>query len=161
MPITYSIADILEIAQVAERNGAKFYRKAAVAFPDPELKKLLLDLAAMEDAHVIVFAGIRAGLSEADYRPLVSEPSDRPASYVDAVAEGRVLDFRADPSSRLTGHETLADILKIAIQLEKDAIVFYSALRERAPRDTDKIQFVIRQEMKHVAQLSEELAALN
>ena len=39
----------MEMAEEIERNGARFYRQAAVNAPDEASKKMLLDLGAMEE----------------------------------------------------------------------------------------------------------------
>ena len=60
----------------------------------------------------------------------------------------------------MTGTETLAEILTMAIGLEKDSIVFYigiqRAVGERLGKE--KIDDIIAEEVSHVALLSNELA---
>ena len=52
--------EILEIAEQIERNGARFYRRAAECIEQPKAHHLLLTLAGMEDEHEQAFAAIRA-----------------------------------------------------------------------------------------------------
>jgi len=51
MGYDFNADEIFEMAEQIERNGASFYRKSAESIDDPAEKKLLLDLAAMEDEH--------------------------------------------------------------------------------------------------------------
>ena len=82
--------------------------------------------------------------------------------YLRALAEGRVFDLQADPSALLSGSETLDSILKTAIGLEKDSIIFYIGIKDVVPADLGKnrIDAIIREEMTHITILDRELAAL-
>ena len=71
MSYGFSADEIFEMSEQMERNGGKFYRKAAEGTEDPEAKKILLDLAAMEDDHEKMFKEMRAELSEQLKSPTV------------------------------------------------------------------------------------------
>ena len=162
MPISYNADEIFEMAQQIERNGAKFYRKAAAPLKDPKHKSLLLDLASMEDDHLKTFTAMRDQLTDADRQSFVSDPYDEAALYLQAVADGHVFDVRTDPSSRLTGKESITEILHLAIGIEKDSVLFYVGIREKVPSHLgkDKIDRLIMEEVSHIARLSGQLAAL-
>ena len=162
MTISFNADEIFEMAEQIERNGAKFYRKAADNIKDPDQKSMLQELAVMEDAHLVIFTKMREALTDADKQSMVSDPFDESALYLQSIADGYVFDVKTDPSALLTGKESLADVLKIAIGLEKDSIVFYIGIRARVPEHLgkDKIDRIIGEEMKHVAQLSTDLAGL-
>jgi rubrerythrin len=49
MSITFNAFEIFEIAEQIERNGVKFYRKAAKGISDQDLRQTLLELADMEE----------------------------------------------------------------------------------------------------------------
>ena len=125
MSIFFNAHEILEMAEQIERNGARFYRQAAESIDDPEARELLLELAAMEDVHEKVFASMRADLSKRKKEAIDIDLQDQATSYLQAWADSNVFDVRSDPVKRLTGQETIEDILKIAIDLEKESIVFY------------------------------------
>ena len=115
----FSSDEIFEIAEQIERNGSFFYRKSAESAHDPEEKKLLLDLAAIEDEHEKIFADLRADLSEKEKVATVFDPDDEMLLYLRALADIRVFfEKEIDTSS-------MEKILKAAIQAEKDSIVFY------------------------------------
>jgi rubrerythrin len=162
MPITYNADDIFEIAQQIERNGARFYRKAADPITNPDHKKLLLDLASMEDKHLKTFTDMRAGLIDADRESFVSDPYDEAVLYLQSVADGHVFDVRTDPSTKLTGRESIADILHFAIDIEKDSVVFYVGIRESVSErlGKDKMSQIIAEELSHITILSGVLDSL-
>ena len=157
MSIVFNADEILEMAAQIERNGAAFYRKAAEA--NPRERDFLMELAEQEDEHLILFEKMRAGLDDAENEPPAFDPDGEAALYLRAMADGSVFDASAKPAALLKGSETLSEIIKIAIGLEKDSVMFYLGLREIVPAKlgADKVDAVIREEMKHVSRLSEKL----
>ncbi len=157
MSIVFNADEILEMAARIERNGAAFYRKAAETNPGEQV--FLLDLAEQEDEHLALFQKMREGLNGAISGPTAFDPDGEAALYLKAMADGSVFDVRAEPAALLKGSETLPEIIRTAIGLEKDSVMFYLGLREIVPAKfgADKVDAVIREEMKHVSRLSEKL----
>jgi rubrerythrin len=56
----------------------------------------------------------------------------------------------------LTGKESLAEIIDIAVGLEKESILFYIGLKDMIPPKygRDKLDKIIAEERKHVVELS-------
>ncbi|HUW57162.1 MAG TPA: ferritin family protein [Planctomycetota bacterium] len=160
MSAVFNADEIFAMAEQIERNGAKFYRKAAGGAAGESGKDMLLGLAAMEDDHEKTFAAMRKELTDQEQASAVFDPDDQAALYLQAVADGHVFDTKVDPSAKLTGRETLAEILTTAIGLEKDSIVFYIGMKDAVGRalGKEKIDGIIREEMSHVSLLSGELA---
>ena len=160
MGLAFNADEIFEIAQQIERNGAKFYRRAAQGFKEKRLKDLILELAAMEDKHLELFTRMRAGIAEAEKTPTAIDPEGEAALYLKALADARIFDVTVDPSSKLTGRESAADVLRAAIGLEKDSVVFYLGMRDLVPPKFGRpqIENIINEEMRHVTILSNELA---
>ncbi len=162
MSMMFNADEIFEIAEQIEHNGAAFYRRAAEGALDARDKRKLLDLAEMELSHERTFAAMRAELSGREREPTVFDPYDEAALYLRAIADGHVFDINADPAADLA-EKPIAEILKIAIGMEKDSIIFYLGLREIVPADRgkDKVEKIIAEEMSHITLLSDELAALS
>jgi rubrerythrin len=160
MPMPFNADEIFEMAQQIERNGAKFYRAAAKKIS--AMKETFLELADMEDEHLKTFTDMRSNLSAAEKEPLVFDPDSQAAMYLQVMANGHVFDIKTDPTRQLTGRKTAEDILKMAIGLEKDSIVFYSALKESVSRKAgkDKVEAIIAEEMSHIVILGDKLASL-
>ena len=158
---TFNADEILEIAEQIERNGARFYRRAAENIKKPKEHHLLLTLAAMEDEHEETFAALRAELdqqaSDADL-----DLDDQAGMYLRAVADGHVFDRNADPVELIKDGQSFEDILRIALDLEKESVVYYQGVREMVPQrfGRDKVDRIINEEMQHIATLSQELAAV-
>lgn len=157
--ITFNADETFEMAEQMERNGAKFYRKAAEPAAG-ENRDLLLRLAAMEDDHEKTFAAMRAELSTAEKRPVTADPDNVAALYLRAMADGKVFD--SDPSEALSGAEPMEEVLKTAIGLEKDSVVFYQSMKEMVPgaAGKERIDAIIKEEIGHILDLTRQLEVL-
>ena len=160
MAIAISADEVMEMACQIERNGAAFYRRAADNAGDAKGRKLLTGLAEMEDEHVKTFTAMRVDFAAAGGATVV--PDDDAALYLQAMADGRVFDVKADPAAGLTGQEAMADVLHTAIGLEKDSIVFYLGIRQMVPaaKQKQRVDAVIAEEMGHITLLNKQLSEL-
>jgi rubrerythrin len=105
---------------------------------------------------------MRDTLKEGDRRPTTFDPDDETSLYLHAMADGHVFDVRVDPADKLTGEESAKDILQLAVGQEKDSIVFYLGLKDMVPEvmGKEKIDEIIREEMRHIGFLNKEIVAL-
>ena len=159
MSVFFNAAEILEMAIQIERNGAKFYRTAGTNATDPSIKSLFDELAAMEVQHQATFSNILKEVTAKGTTAAVFDPDEQGALYLRAMVDGKVFDIKTDPSSKLTGKESLGQILNIAIGLEKESIVFYVGIKEmiREKSDKEHIDRIIREEMGHITILADAL----
>lgn len=149
--------EVLEIAERMERNAAKFYRKAAGMCDDPRICRLFSELAQWEKRHVRVFAGMKEHLSEQMWELGQFEP-DR-VDVSPASAPPAVFGDRDQPSQEMVPGRSKADILRMAIQKEKDAIAYYTSLGELVlgEGNIEMIDDIIREENRHVRILTQSL----
>ena len=159
MAITFNADEIFEMAEQIERNGTKFYRRAAEIISDKDNKDLLLKLAEMEIEHEKTFARMREELTGKENESMAFDPDNQGALYLQAVANGHVFDLKTDPAALLTDQVSFHDILKMAIGAEKDSIAFYMGIKDSVsePAGKDKIDRIIREEMNHIVLLSSKL----
>ena len=160
MSITFNAFEILEMAEQIERNGIKFYRKAAQQASEQNIRRMFLNLADMEAEHEEVFARMKKQLSAESRELKVFDPENEVVLYLQAMADGHVFDPQKNPAELLTGNETVQDVLKLAINAEKDSIVFYLGLKDFVAAGKDKIEAIIKAEMGHIAILNRTFAAL-
>ena len=158
MSAKFNAGEILDMAAQIETKGAKFYRKAAkhnVAGRD-----LLLQIASQEDQHYKIFADMRKALAPSEKGGY--DPYGETDLYVKAMVDGFAFEINKDPAESLTGKESLQDLLKTAIQMEKDSIVFYLGLKQMVPPafGAKKLDAVIKEELTHIAWLSNKRAEL-
>jgi rubrerythrin len=162
MAIKYSSEEILEMAEQIERNGVRFYEEAARRFALPVAKTVLTELQEMEKTHRDTFSTMRQDRHGVD--PSLSEfDENHPAAqYVQSLADAQVFRGEENLEEVFSGYEQPSEIIEIAIQREKDSIVFYVGLLDLAAREEDQqaINHIIREEMDHVRRLYDLLAQL-
>jgi len=162
MPITFNANEIFEMAEEMERNGAKFYRKAAKNASDNQTKKMLLDMADMEDGHLATFKEMREQLSTQEKGFTIFDPDNQSVLYLQTMADARGYEGKITPTKELTGSETIKEILEIALNSEKESVVFYFGLKELVPvkAGRDKVEAIIIEELSHITTLLNKLKAL-
>ena len=160
MSMPFNADEVFEMAEQIERNGGKFYRAAAKKFP--EVSKLLLNLAAMEEEHLKTFSNMRAELSGTELEEPVFDPDGQAQMYLRVMADVHVFDVKADPAEKLTNKDTPEEVLKIAIGLERDSIAFYIGLKEAVSSKAgkNKVEDIIKEEMGHIVILNQKLQDL-
>ena len=156
MDYNFNADEVFEMAEQLERNGAAFYRTAAEAVSDPDLKQLLVELAEMEDQHEITFAKLRDDLTDAEKGSTVFDPDNQTILYLRALADTRVF-FKKEIDT-----SSPKEIFKAALLAEKDSIVFYLGMKEMVPDKLGKerLEDIIKEEMTHIKDIGNKLAAL-
>jgi len=159
MSITFNADEIFEMAEEIEQNAARFYRQAAKYTLDEKTKQMFLDLAAMENGHLYTFKQMRSELSEEEKEQTVFDPDNEAAIYLQTMAGSRGTEGRKSQTEDLNGSETIEQIIKIAINAEKNSIAFYVGLKDLVPSKIgrDKVEAIIKEEMAHLARLKQYL----
>jgi rubrerythrin len=162
MSVTFTPDEIFALAVLIEQNGAKFYTRAAQYAFALAAKDFFNGLAALELSHERTFTRMREELSEELRRSATFDPEGLSGAYLKALADGRIFDLKSDPLKKLSGKENVNDIIKMAIGMEKDSIIFYLGMREFIPegQGRDKIDAIIKEEMRHITVLSKELTTV-
>ncbi len=155
MGYDFNANEIFEMAKQLEINGAAFYREAADSVDKEENKNFLTELAQMEDEHEKTFQEMQKELTAGEQTLLVFDPEDENALYLKALVDTRVFLEKDKPGKEMI------EILKFAIQAEKDSIVFYLGMKEMVPEKYGKsrIDNIIKEEMGHLKLLSGKLKA--
>ena len=162
MAIVFNADEVFGMAIRIENNGAAFYRRAAGLQSDIKNQKFLEGLANMEDRHQKIFTDMRTSLTEKDKGPKVFDPYDEVSQYLAAMADTMGGEGSPSVADTLTGNESLEEILNIAVGLEKDSILFYLGIKDLIPAQSgqDRIDEIIKEERRHVVQLSNLLEKL-
>ena len=162
MPITFNANEIFEMAEEIERNGARFYRQAAENSTDGKTKQILLDMASVEDGHLKTFKEMRKQLSDREKGWTVFDPDNQSVLYLQAIADARGYEGKMAPTKELTGDETPKEILEIALNSEKESVVFYFGLKGIVPARAgrDKVEAIIIEELSHITTLLNKLKSI-
>jgi len=150
----FNVNEVFEIAEQIERNGKAFYTKAASIAKDEESRKFLQDLADMEDDHEKYFIALKKRLDSPQ-----DDPLDRDGvalSYIQAMVDGEVFSNLTPMAEALTGKESMDDIRKLAIEFEKNTVVYFASLKNamRRPEDKKAIEDLVDEELRHVVILT-------
>jgi len=127
--------EVFEIAEQIERNGARFYRRAAEFGPTQESRKLLMCLAEMEDEHEILFQTLKEEFTVEEGAGAIPDIDNHALAYLQSMAGGQVFESHDDPAGRLTGQESLEDIYQMAIAFEKDSVVYFTTVKQMVPNE--------------------------
>jgi rubrerythrin len=159
MVVNLNACEIFEIAVQIERNGAKFYRQAAELFDDSRVHNLFLQLVDWEIVHEQVFADMRNELIAQGPEASTFETESDVIFNARSMAGLAVFGNSMGPSVELTGKESVTDVLRTAIEKEKDSIIFYTGLKDFVSVKTakDKIADIIKEEMRHINILKQSL----
>lgn len=159
MDVELSGYEVLEVAERIERNGVKFYRRAAGLCGDDRISTLFVQLAQWEARHVELFKKMRERLAAERWQPGRLDPDRIDGPNAQALAGLAVFAIQPDPGRELTGAESRTEVLRMAIEKEKDSIVYYTGLKDFVPHQTDRqiVEEVIQEEMKHVRILVQSL----
>ena len=158
MTVALNAFEVFEIAEQIERNGAKFYRKAAEQFNEPDIRKMFLELADWETIHEQIFndMGKQLSMSNDTTRSPESEKKQFDPKLMACLA---VFGTGSEPVDKLRNMENTSEVLKRAIEKEKDSIAFYEGLKDFAPDgdDKNKVDDIIEEEMRHIKILNQAL----
>ena len=156
MSIVFNADEVFEMAEQIERNGAKYYRRAAEFIKDAEAKQMLLSLADMEDSHLDIFSEMHAKLTGKEREETVYDPEELAGKYLKALADGSVFDMKTDPSEKIKPDTPIADVLRYALLMEKESIVFYTGLKIYVPESLGHAQIdsIIEEEFSHITLIS-------
>lgn len=152
MPTKLTADEILQMAQRMETKGARFYRKAAKLHVAG--RELLNRIAEQEDEHYAIFEKMRKTLAPSE-KSEGGDPYGDVQPYLDGMVDELSIQMNKNPEDTLTGREPLADILRAAIHMEKEAILFYVGLRQGQipPALRQRLDDIIHEEMKHIVWL--------
>jgi len=165
MGYDFNADEIFEMAGRIERNGARFYRQVAENILDDEVHQLMLNLAAMEDAHEKVFLAMKRDLTDLDRGKTVFDPEDETSMYLRSFADLFVFDDEKGEafvlSDEMSEKAKMRKAIRAAINLEWESIAFYTGMKEMVPENLGKgkIDGIIKEEMKHVRILTNNLSS--
>jgi rubrerythrin len=158
MNVALDAFEVFEIAVQVEQNGAKFYRKAAELFNESDIRNLFIDLADWETKHEQVFQDMGKQLVKLKKKTGTIEPEKKEFDSKLMACLG-VFGTVSEPLHQLKSLEKITDVLKTAIEKEKDSITFYEGLKDfvTTSDDKNKVDDIIQEEMHHIKILNQAL----
>jgi rubrerythrin len=149
----FTMREIIEFAIRIEENGEKVYRDASEKVSDPSLISLLQRLADEESEHVRWFSELKGTVKEGRVDPQVGE-----------MGQSLLLEIVGDQTFSLKERDLstigdLREVLKIALDFEKDTVIFYEMMGSFIKEDAAlaELDQIIQEENRHIRVLSEAL----
>ena len=150
MSYLLDVKEILEFAVYIEERGYEFYVGAMKKFPEPRATELFQYLADEEFKHEKVFKK----LMEQDGDLMKGERDAEYQAYMREFVRAHQLGDKEAVNAKLSRLSTLDDILDLAMDFEKDSIVFFSELKGLyAKGHSAAIDKIIREEMGHLRKI--------
>jgi rubrerythrin len=160
MSISFSGRALINIAIDIEKSGIAFYDIMSTSTDSEEARAAFRNLAQMERDHVRIFQDM---LGEEGRFQSASPYGPEYAAYVKSLVENAV--FSEDMLNSELAEKVSSDIeaVELAIEAEKDSILFYYEIKEvMAGSERPAVEGIINEEKSHLRQLSllkKELAA--
>lgn len=141
-----SLAELLSIALNIEAEGYAFYTHLAAAQTEESSKKLFHKLAEQEREHQEIFKKLIGEVSQRSSSD--SWVSEEVAGYLKSYANMSIF-----PTMVKMKQVNLKEGLHLAVEVEKDSIIFYSELLPYAGEERETIKKVISEEKRHLMDL--------
>lgn len=151
MSILFSASEIVTMAVEIEKNGMAFYNALAARSKNEKAKEIYTVLAAEEVKHQVTFKKILKNLKELELSAAEEEEYN---NYLGALTSSRVFRSDVDLEALLAEADTEIGAINMAIDAEKDSILFYYELLGQAiSENSEAIEQVIKEEKTHMAKL--------
>lgn len=147
----FTIQDIIDIAIRVEQNGERIYRAAAEKITDSDLVLLMQWLADEESAHIRWFESLKL-----QTKKVIDDPA------LEQMGRDILLDIVGKQTFSLDDVDlsepmTIRKLISVAIEFEKDTVMFYEMLRSFVEDilDIQQLDNIIAEENSHIAKLKE------
>ncbi len=150
----YSANEVIEIAVQIERSGYEYYQQALKRHDlDEETKKLLVFLGDQEKKHEQQFLKMRNDIDKIDLES--SSQWNEVTGFLKTIVASRIF---SDPESAIykaQNSNSKAELLKNAMQFEKDTLLYYHSLHSLTGEEhvKDTLEEIIVEEMSHIVRL--------
>ncbi len=153
MSITFSGRELLEIAIQMEKNGVAFYTTVARNVTEHKAIEVINWLAQEENSHIKRFEEILSGFKDEELDMPPAELEEY-TLYLKALADARVFPTELKAREEAIGIKSERDAINLAIEFEKDSLLFLHAMKEMVPgEDVFAVEELQREEMLHLKKL--------
>ena len=147
----FSAREIIDMAIKIERNGENYYRQAIAKVTDESLQSLFLFLADEEYEHARRFEAFKQRIKDSDEDRKLAEIS---GTMLQSVVGNQRFSLDDADLAKLDSTEKL---IGIAIEFEKDSILFYEMLQSfnEDPETLGQLNEIIAEENRHIEMLND------
>jgi rubrerythrin len=162
MALNFNAREIFDMGIQIEVNGKTFYETAAKKTAETSVRDFFKELAAWENQHVELFTELRDSLPAAAGAADIFDPNGEAEGYIRATGDSHVFIRNTDIAGMVAGCKNPVEILDLALQFEKDSVVFYTTMKKVVAKNLgqDKVDRLIDEEIKHISLLTQRQAKL-
>jgi rubrerythrin len=159
----FNAGEVFKVAIQIEENGRKFYEESQKNIESAEIRALFVDLALQEIEHKRKFETLLDQLPPESTTPTVWDPQNEIDLYVKMMADNHVFVSSASVKDQVARIRDARDALKLAIEFEKDSVLFFLGIEEAvsAKKDQELIKSLVKEEQEHLRRLTSELRKLS
>lgn len=163
MSYRFNAAEVFKVAIEIEENGKRFYEESLERIGDPEVRELFADLARQEMEHKKKFEALKAQLPPSAAVSTVWDPDNELDRYIKMMADNHVFVSSASVDEQLANVRDVKAALKLAIDFEKDSVVFFLELEDatETKKDQEFIRALVREEQEHMRRLAGQLGRIS
>jgi len=156
MDSLHFIKSLLNMGERLERANAQFYQQAAKLVTNEQARREFRKLAVVELDHEQFFSKLKAKYEQEMDKSFKGYDPEALSRYAKAIQDYRVFDFDFILKHTLSGHETASDVIQLAIDFEKNTILFYAGLASLVEDRTlgRLLKEILREEFDHLSQLT-------
>jgi rubrerythrin len=159
MDPSFSVFDVLRIAEEVEYKAAKFYLRTAKRFADPERRSVCYDLASWRVRHRQAWGRIRREYSERTGEFGRLDPDNFISSNPQVMAALPWFGADAESGSRFSGEQSAQQIVRDARRRANGVLIFYQGLKGFAADlgSSMMVDNMIAEEGRHIRFLTQSL----
>ena len=147
----FNADEVFQIAMELEETGQVFYEALAIGAGKEPVSALCRRLAADEARHYARFKWLRAALPAGGPRGVLSGEE---ADFAQALINDRVIP-NPEQARKVAARGSLREALDLAVAMEKDSVLFYEEIiLVVAPAEAEGVEQIVREEKRHVAELT-------
>jgi rubrerythrin len=162
MMIEYLSEDeVYRVGMCIEEAGLDFYTKMAEKAKDTATKRVFKRLARDEQHHLAFFESLELDTAKGmGTRPV--EHDEDVSKYVCSIVDGGIFRSIADMEALGRGKYDAEKALELALQVEKDAVLYYTEAYAAAKRKKTKeaLGRLVEEEKGHVVEITRRLSGL-
>ena len=163
MGYMFNADEVFKVAIQIEENGKNFYEQAQTKTTDEAVKKLFLYLAQEEVKHKEKFSRLKELLPESAREDNLWDPENEINQYLKMLANIHIFSTQANVENQINKIKDAEDALKMAMEFEKDSIVFFLTMKDVTAdaNGKNKIDELVKEEQEHLKKLTMQLKVLH
>ncbi len=143
-------SEIARISMKIEENGVLFYQALAGKTEEAEARALFDFMAGEEEQHYKTFESLSDKLQGYDIQSFENDYED----YMRDLANNSVFATDADPVEIAKGVNTVIEAIDLALDFEKDSVLFYLQFKKMVPEEEKfGVDAIIDEEQTHIHRL--------